>query len=147
MAASDGGIFAFGTAQFAGSTGGKPLNAPIVGMASDAATGGYWSVASDGGIFAFNAPFFGSMGGQHGITDRRHGRHARRRRVLAGGVRRRDLVGDAHFFGSMGGRPLNAPIVGMAATGDGGGYWFVARTAASSASATPCSRGRWVASR
>ena len=34
--------------------------------------------------------------------------------------------GDAPFFGSMGGEPLNAPIVGMAATPDGDGYWLVA---------------------
>ena len=38
------------------------LNKPVVGMATDAATGGYWLVASDGGIFAFNAPFYGSTG-------------------------------------------------------------------------------------
>ncbi len=30
------------------------------------------------------------------------------------------------FYGSMGGRHLNAPIVGMAATPDGRGYWHVA---------------------
>ncbi len=30
------------------------------------------------------------------------------------------------FFGSMGGQPLNEPIVGMAVTPDGGGYWEVA---------------------
>ena len=34
--------------------------------------------------------------------------------------------GDAGFFGSHGGSPLNAPIVGMAATPDGRGYWLVA---------------------
>ncbi|MGH9102037.1 MAG: hypothetical protein ACRDYD_03490 [Acidimicrobiales bacterium] len=34
--------------------------------------------------------------------------------------------GDAHFHGSMGGRPLAAPIVGIASTPDGGGYWEVA---------------------
>jgi hypothetical protein len=44
--------------------GGKRLNAPIVGMAADSATGGYWFVASDGGIFSFDAPFMGSMGGR-----------------------------------------------------------------------------------
>ena len=30
------------------------------------------------------------------------------------------------FFGSMGGRSLSRPVVGMAATPDGGGYWLVA---------------------
>ncbi|MGC8463314.1 MAG: hypothetical protein ACP5P9_06560, partial [Acidimicrobiales bacterium] len=34
--------------------------------------------------------------------------------------------GDAAFYGSMGGHPLNAPIVGITATPDGGGYWEVA---------------------
>ncbi len=34
--------------------------------------------------------------------------------------------GNLPFCGSMGGQPLNKPIVGMAATPDGGGYWLVA---------------------
>ena len=34
--------------------------------------------------------------------------------------------GNAVFHGSMGGKHLNAPIVGMAATPDDGGYWLVA---------------------
>ncbi len=33
--------------------------------------------------------------------------------------------GDARFFGSMGGRPLNAPIVGAAIHPTGNGYWLV----------------------
>jgi hypothetical protein len=45
-----------------GSTGAIKLNKPIVGIAADPATGGYWMVASDGGIFSFNAPFLGSTG-------------------------------------------------------------------------------------
>ena len=32
----------------------------------------------------------------------------------------------APFFGSMGGTPLNAPVVGIASTPDHGGYWLVA---------------------
>jgi len=39
------------------------INRPVVGMAVDNATSGYWLVASDGGVFAFNAPFLGSTGG------------------------------------------------------------------------------------
>ena len=34
--------------------------------------------------------------------------------------------GDAAFYGSMGGQPLNKPIVGMAARPQGNGYWLVA---------------------
>ncbi|HUP70000.1 MAG TPA: hypothetical protein VM142_09330, partial [Acidimicrobiales bacterium] len=63
LVASDGGIFAFGSARFFGSTGGGPLNQPIVGMAAAPDGAGYWLVARDGGIFAFgSARFFGSTG-------------------------------------------------------------------------------------
>jgi hypothetical protein len=34
--------------------------------------------------------------------------------------------GSALFYGSMGGKPLNEPVVGMADTGTGLGYWLVA---------------------
>ncbi len=64
--ASDGGIFAFGTAPFDGSTGNLHLNRPIVGMAATSDGQGYWLVASDGGIFAFgDAHFYGSTGNLH----------------------------------------------------------------------------------
>jgi ribosomal protein L24E len=62
MVASDGGIFAFGDAAFAGSMGGTKLNAAVQSLVPDADGKGYWLVASDGGIFAFDAPFRGSMG-------------------------------------------------------------------------------------
>jgi hypothetical protein len=68
LVASDGGIFAFGDADFYGSTGGIHLNEPIVGMAATPDGGGYWMVAADGGIFSFgDAPFFGSDTG-HGTN-------------------------------------------------------------------------------
>ncbi|MGH9019045.1 MAG: family 43 glycosylhydrolase, partial [Acidimicrobiales bacterium] len=128
MAAADGGVFAFGSASFHGSMGGQRLDAPVVGTAADAATGGYWEVAADGGVFAFDAPFFGSMGGHRlsgfvlGIVatpdDQGYWEVA-----SDGGV---FSFGDARYYGSMGGRPLAAPVVGLAATPDGGGYWLVA---------------------
>jgi hypothetical protein len=34
--------------------------------------------------------------------------------------------GDAGFHGSMGGRPLDQPVVGMAADATGNGYWLAA---------------------
>jgi hypothetical protein len=34
--------------------------------------------------------------------------------------------GSSHFYGSMGGKPLDKPVVGMAATPDDKGYWEVA---------------------
>ena len=85
--ASDGGIFAFGGAPFYGSMGGKPLNKPIVGIASTPTGTGYWQVASDGGLFAFGgAQFHGSMGGKPlNQADRRHGPHPDRWRLLGGG--------------------------------------------------------------
>jgi hypothetical protein len=34
--------------------------------------------------------------------------------------------GDARFFGSMGGKKLNAPVQSLVPDGDGEGYWLVA---------------------
>jgi len=67
--------------------------------------------------------------------------NADRPRVLAGGIGRGIFAfGDAGFFGSTGNRRLNRPIVGMAATPTGKGYWLVASDGGSSPSATP---GSW----
>ena len=56
-----------GDAEFFGSMAGRPLNAPIVGMASTIDGGGYWLAAADGGVFAFgDAAFSGSFVG--GLT-------------------------------------------------------------------------------
>jgi hypothetical protein len=125
--ASDGGVFNFGGATFHGSVGGKPLNAPVVGIASTL-PGGYWLAASDGGVFSFGASYFGSMGGHPlnapivGIAATPDG-GGYYLVATDGGV---FTFGDAHFHGSTGGQPLNKPIVGIAVTPDNQGYYLVA---------------------
>ena len=95
----DGGIFTFGSATFHGSTGGMQLQRPVVAITPTATRGGYWLVASDGGIFAFgNAGVYGSIPG----------------------------IGLAPAGTPGTGRRLNAPIVGMVPSIDGGGYFMVA---------------------
>ena len=60
---SDGGVYAYGSAPFKGSTGAMKLNRPVVGLAPTPRGEGYWLVASDGGIFSFgDASFRGSTG-------------------------------------------------------------------------------------
>ncbi len=98
LVGSDGGIFSFGSAQFYGSTGSLHLQRPVVGITPTANRGGYWLVASDGGIFAFgNAGYYGSIPGS-GLKP----------------------------AGSGLPHSLNAPIVGMVPSDDGGGYFMVA---------------------
>ena len=122
LIATDGGVFAFGNAVFAGSTGNLVLAAPVVGIAPDPDGSGYWLVASDGGIFAFDAPFRDSLPG-----------------VLGDGVRpNQPVIGaiaydDAYlmvasdggifnfssrpFLGSLGASPPPSPVVGVTAVG------------------------------
>ena len=107
-----------------------PLNKPIVGMAATPDGKGYWLVASDGGIFNYGDAAVLRL-------DRRHDRstspswawrppptaRATGWSASDGGIFN---YGDAAFYGSTGGMTLNKPIVGMAATPDGKGYWLVA---------------------
>jgi hypothetical protein len=128
LAASDGGVFAFG-APFFGSTGGLRLNRPVVGMAATPTGAGYWLVAADGGLFAFgDAAFFGSTGGlrlQRPVVGMAPTPSGQGYWLVAadGGV---FAFGDAVFFGSTGALRLQRPVVGMAATPSGRGYWLVA---------------------
>jgi hypothetical protein len=97
LVGSDGGIFSFGSAQFYGSTGSLKLQRPVVGITPTANDEGYWLVASDGGIFSFgNAAYYGSIPGL-GIAP----------------------------AGSSSPNRLNAPIVAMVPSTDGGGYFMV----------------------
>jgi hypothetical protein len=99
LVGSDGGIFTFGGAQFYGSTGALVLQRPVVGISPTSDRRGYWLVASDGGVFTFgDAGFFGSIPG----------------------------LGIAPAGSSGAARKLNAPIVGIVPSADGGGYFMVA---------------------
>ncbi len=99
LVGSDGGVFSFGAAGFYGSTGDLVLDRPVVGMVPTDDHRGYWEVASDGGVFAFgDAGFYGSIPGLG--------------------------IGPAGSAGP--GRRLNAPIVAIVPSADGGGYFMVA---------------------
>ncbi len=123
-----GDVAAFGGAVCYGAMTGTPLNRPVVGMAIDPATGGYWLVATDGGIFAFNAPFLGSTGNIHlnqpvvGMSGDQSG-NGYWMVASDGGI---FAFGDAPFLGSTGNIHLNKPVVGMAVDPATGGYWLVA---------------------
>jgi hypothetical protein len=129
LAAADGGVFAYGDVGFYGSMGGKPLNAPIVGIASTPDHDGYWLVASDGGVFAFgDAGFYGSMGGKHlnapivGMTETSDG-GGYWLAAADGGV---FAFGDAAFEGSAATQHLTAPVVHIDRAAHGTGYYLVA---------------------
>ncbi len=130
LAAADGGIFAFGDAEFYGSTGGTPLDMPIVTMAPTPTRHGYWLAAADGGIFAFgDARFFGSTGGvplEEPVVDMAPVPAGDGYWLAAadGGI---FAFGDAGYFGSTAATPLDLPVVTLAPTTSGAGYWLAAR--------------------
>jgi hypothetical protein len=129
MVASDGGIFAFGDAKFAGSAGSQALNKPIVAMAPTPSGQGYWLVSSDGGLFNYgDAPFVGSAGGLNlskPIVSMAPTPSGRGYWLVAsdGGVFN---YGDARFYGATSRLTLAKPIVSIVATPSGRGYWLVA---------------------
>jgi L-ascorbate metabolism protein UlaG (beta-lactamase superfamily) len=74
------------------------LQQPVVGITPTENRSGYWLVAADGGVFSFgDAGYFGSVPGS--------------------GLEPADVAGGPH---------LSAPIVGMASSTDGKGYFMVA---------------------
>ena len=129
LAAADGGVFSFGTAQYLGSMAGRPLPGPIVGLSASGTGRGYWMAGSDGSVYPFgDAAPLGSMAGKRlaapivGLAATPDGGGY----WLVGADGGTFAFGDAKYLGSPGPRRLNKPIVGIAASPDGGGYWLVA---------------------
>ena len=115
LVGSDGAVYAFGDAQNYGDMSGFRLNKPVVGMAPTITGQGYWLVATDGGIFSFgDAQFRGSTGSialNKPIVGMKRARDGDGYWLVAsdGGV----FAYNAGFYGSMGGTPLNQPVVGI----------------------------------
>ena len=129
LVAADGGIFAFGDAGFYGSMGGQPLNAPVVDLAPTPDGRGYWLVATDGGVFAFGDAALPRIDGR-AAPQRPGGGHGRRPRHRAATGWWPATAASSPSAPRSSARPaaciLNQPVNGMAATANGGGYWFVA---------------------
>jgi hypothetical protein len=111
MVGADGGVFAFGDAVYRGSSGqidpSKPAGGsnsfvpykPIVGMATTPTGNGYWMVGADGGVFAFGDAVYRGSSGQ---------------------IDPSKPAGGSNSFVPA------APVVNMAVSPSGNGYWLVA---------------------
>ena len=125
---SSGRVDAFGTAPVPTTA---RDGAKVVGLAKDAATGGYWEATSGGGVYDVGAPDLGTLtalvqrlpiGSVAGIAATPSG----------SGYWLVTTDGDVYEFGSAGafgtlaGVRLAARVVGIAAAHTGQGYWLVA---------------------
>jgi len=125
MVASDGGVFAFGDAHFAGSCPGiGGCVGAAVAVIPDQSGSGYWVVTSTGEVYAFgDAPYLGAPG--HGtVTSAVASPTGKGYWVLLnnGEV---FSYGDATNFGSPASDSFNAlnPATAIFASSDGAGYW------------------------
>ena len=94
------------------------------------ASTGYTLVGSDGGVFSFSGARFHGSTGRYGpqCAHRRHRADSGRPGLLDGGLRRRACSPSAtpRSTARWAGPISTAPIVGMASSNDGRGYWLVA---------------------
>jgi len=125
MVASDGGVFAFGDAQFAGSCPGiGGCSGSAVAVMPDATGDGYWLVTSTGSVYTFgDAPYFGAPG-RGTVTSAV---------ATPDGLGYQVLLSDGEVFsygdadpdGSPSAPNFNAfdPATSIFSTSDGAGYW------------------------
>ncbi len=102
---------------------------PIVGMARDAVGEGLLAGDAAGGVFCFgDAKPHGSAAGRRlAQADRRHGRDAVGQGLLDGDRRRRRLRTTATRTSTATRRSAGAPVVTIARTPSGNGYWLAAK--------------------
>jgi hypothetical protein len=125
MVASDGGVFAFGDAHFAGSCPGiGGCSGSAVAVMPDHSGNGYWLVTSTGNIYTFgDAPYFGAPG--HGTVTSAV--------ATPDGLGYWILLSDGEVFaygdaGKLGAPPATNfngfdPANAIFTTSDGAGYW------------------------
>ncbi len=129
MVASDGGVFAFGDAQYEGSCPGiGGCSGSAVGVAPDGSGAGYWLVTASGHVYTFgDAANFGAPGPQSSvITSIVRTPDGRGYWILDanGSV---FAYGDAASLGSLASGQAGGlnPAAAIFTTSDGGGYWVV----------------------
>ena len=127
MVASDGGVFAFGDAHFAGSCPGiGGCSGAAVAVMPDASGNGYWLITATGSIYAFgDAPYLGAPGAQSSpitsavATPSGHGYW------ILDGDGQVFAYGNAAQMGNVaaGATGGHNPASTIFTTSDGGGYW------------------------
>ncbi len=129
MVASDGGVFAFGDAKFAGSCysiGG--CAGAAVAVMPDASGFGYWVVTRTGDVYTFgDAPYYGGPGNVGApVTSAVRTPDGRGYWILTANGTVYNY-GDAHNYGSPGGQYGGFdPATAVFSTSDGAGYWVAA---------------------
>ena len=124
MVGSDGGVFALGGANFYGSLGSVSLPAPIAAIAATPSEDGYWLASRTGTIYHFgdtpSLPAVQLPPGAHivGMASDNTGKGA----WLVDQFGDVYAEGDANYLGGMGGKHINAPVVGISALVSGAGY-------------------------
>jgi hypothetical protein len=129
LVGSDGGVFAFGDARFAGSCPSLAhgCDAPVVAVVPDATGNGYWIVTSTGSVYAFgDAPYEGGTAPQT-VPATGAVRTAGQGYWILFANGQVASFGDAHPFGALtaGSTSANDPAVSIFATADGQGYGIV----------------------
>ena len=127
MVASDGGVFAFGDAHFAGSCPGiGGCSGAAVAVMPDASGNGYWLVTQTGNVYTFgDASYYGAPGNTGSpVTSAVRTPDGGGYWILTANGTVYDY-GDAGDYGDAAGvfGGLN-PATAIFATSDGGGYWI-----------------------